>query len=232
MGRTLAEVRTHGKHLFLEFPSSEPDGDTLVLRTHMMMTGSWHVYRDGDRWRRPERQRVVSLHAGDRIAVCFNAPVVELLSKRRSSVQHELGGYGPDILAEPLDVADIGRRLRRIDPATPLGVALLDQHVVAGIGNIYRCESLFLQKRSPFAVSGLVTDAEFNELIRCAATLMKANLSTATSAGRTFGSTDQPWVYGRSGRACRACASTIQSTKLGRQARTVYWCPTCQADPA
>ncbi len=232
IGRTVVDVSTHGKHLFLEFASTEAIDDALVLRTHMMMTGSWHVYRHGDRWRRPERQMVVSLTAGDRVVVCFNAPVVELLTKRRSNAAHGLGGYGPDILAEPLNVDEILVRGRGLDPTTPVGVTLLDQHVVAGIGNIYRCESLFQRRISPFAPQSSVTDEAFGELVRCAAALMHTNLSTATSASRSFGADDRPWVYGRSGRPCRVCGKPVQSTKLGRQPRTVYWCGSCQRDPA
>ena len=229
VGGTLTDVRTHGKHLFCEFAYPD-DGDSLVLRTHMMMTGSWHVYRANDRWRRPARQVVVSLTAADRVAVCFNAPVVELVSKRRSAVLHELGGYGPDILDEPLDIDDIVRRAVRLAPSTPVGVTLLDQHVVAGIGNIYRCESLFQQRISPFAPMASVGDDEFSELLECAAKLMHANLSSA-SVSRVFGATGKIGVYGRTGRPCRVCGTTVQSTKLGVKPRTVYWCPVCQSGP-
>jgi endonuclease VIII len=234
IGRTVVEVSTHGKHLFLEFASigdAANAGDSLVLRTHMMMTGSWHVYREGDRRRRPERQIVVSLTAGDRVAVCFNAPVVELLTKRRSNAAHGLGGYGPDILADSLDIDAINARRKRLDPTTPVGVALLDQHVVAGIGNIYRCESLFQRRISAFVPQSSLTDEAFSELIRCAAALMHTNLSRATSASRSFGTGDRPWVYGRSGRPCRVCRQPVQSAKLGRQSRTVYWCESCQPGP-
>ena len=235
VGLALVDLTTHGKHLFMEFhrpagPEDHEADDRLVLRTHMMMTGSWHVYSAGDRWHRPARQVVASLTAGDRAAVCFNAPVVELLNKRRSAAQHDLGGYGPDILADPLDVDEIVKRSGALLPWTAIGVTLLDQHVVAGIGNIYRCESLFRQHMSPFAAVRIISEPNFRKLIQCAAGLMRANLSSST-AGRFSGASDRPWVYGRAGRPCRVCRSLVQSAKLGPQPRTVYWCPTCQPGP-
>lgn len=241
IGRRLAEVSTHGKHLFLEFEHVEPDGQaaelpapsttpgSLVLRTHMMMTGSWHVYGVGDRWRKPQREAVVTLLAGERTAVCFNAPVVELLSKRRSEQVRSKTSLGPDILCEILDIPEITRRAASLDGTVPIAVLLLDQHVVAGIGNIYRSESLFLERINPVVPHGALGQNQFEALLRRASLLMRSNLSTSTHSTRSFGdSSPRPWVYGRSGLPCRRCRTLIESDKLGVQARTAFWCPSCQ----
>lgn len=230
VGRIVGQVLTHGKHLFVEFPPAvHDDGQTLVLRTHMMMSGSWHLYTAGATWKRPQRQAVLVLEAGERVAVCFNAPVVELMVQRVSTLKREQTGLGPDILQKPLDIAKILDRVTRVDQTLAVGAVLLDQHVVAGIGNIYRCESLFLQGIDPWTPVGDLPLDVLEQLVLCAATLMHANLTSTNDVARTFGNgPSRPWVYGRAGRPCRRCAGLISSQKLGMQARTVYWCRACQ----
>ena len=146
VGATVTAVESQGKHLLMRFSN----GDTL--HTHMRMTGSWHVYPAGGRWQRSGQQARVVIEAGDRVAVCFNAPVVELLASRAEAVHPALAGLGQDLLGtRPLDLEAARTRARRLT-AEPdgtgggrvIGEVLLDQRVVAGIGNIYRCETLFL----------------------------------------------------------------------------------------
>ncbi len=215
VGRTVEKVEANGKHLLVRFDSGH------VLHTHLRMTGSWHVYSTGERWRRPPGQARVSLTCGGRVAVCFNAPVVELLVPGGEAFHPALAGLGPDVLDRPLDLAEVRHRARRRPAGTALGELLLDQRVVAGIGNIWRCEALFLQGRSPWAPVSSLGDDELDALVATAGRIMGESLGPFT--GRP-----ERWVYRRSGRPCRRCGTLVRSRPQGEQARTAYWCPTCQ----
>ncbi len=219
VGRTVERVEANGKHLLVRFDSGH------VLHTHMRMTGSWHVYRAGERWQRPANQAKVSVTCGERVAVCFNAPIVELLAPGGERSHASLSGLGPDILVTPLDLDEIRRRARQRPPATPLGELLLDQRVAAGIGNIWRCEALFLEGRNPWTPVSALTDEELVALMSTASRIMTESLGPG--AGRPA-----RWVYRGAGRPCRRCRTTIKSRGQGEQSRIAYWCPACQPDAA
>jgi len=215
VGQTVDSVEAQGKHLLMRLASGQ------VLHSHMKMTGSWHVYRDGDRWRKPAAQARLVLTAGDRVAVCFNAPVVELLQPRAEAAHPALRALGPDLLAPPADWAEILRRARSRPPATPLGDLLLDQRVTAGLGNIWRCESLFVERLSPWTPVGDLTDDALVQLYRTGARLLAAQLGRTVDRRR--------WVYDRAGRPCRRCGTPVQARRERTDlARTAYWCPSCQ----
>lgn len=218
VGDTVAQVAANGKHLLIRFASGH------VLHSHLRMTGSWHVYSAGERWQRPASQAKVSLTCGTHVAVCFNAPVVELLAPGAEANHPSLSGLGPDILDRPPDLEEIRRRARRRPPDTALGELLLDQRVVAGIGNVWRCEALFLEGRSPWAAVSSVSDDELDALVATAARIMGDSLGPDT--GRP-----PRWVYRRTGRPCRRCGTPISSRGQGEQSRTAYWCPACQPAP-
>lgn len=231
LGLSVEGVESRGKHLLILFAGG------VVLHSHMRMTGSWHVYPAGERWRKPPRQARLVLQAGDRVAVCFNAPVVELLRGREVAVHPSLRRLGPDVLVPAtLDPATVAARARARAPASPTaGELLLDQQVVAGIGNIYRCESLFLCGVWPWTASVGLTDGLLDALVATASRLMStnananANASARASASRSFdGPPDRTWVYQRAGRPCRRCGTLVRRGVLGHQARSVYWCPVCQ----
>ena len=215
VGHSVEKVQANGKHLLVRFDSGH------VLHTHLRMTGSWHVYSEGERWQRPASQAKVSLTCGGRVAVCFNAPVVELLPPGAEANHPSLAGLGPDVLVHPLDLEQVRRRARHRPPETPLGELLLDQRVVAGIGNIWRCEALFLEGRSPWAPVSSVKDDELDALVTTASRIMTESLQPFTGRPKR-------WVYRRTGRPCHRCRTPIQSRPQGEQARTAYWCPTCQ----
>jgi len=215
VGRTVDLVEANGKHLLVRFDSGH------VLHTHLRMTGSWHVYRAGERWQRPPSQVKVALTCGERVAVCFNAPVVELLAPGGEQAHPSLSRLGPDVLDRPLDAEEIRGRARRRPSQTALGELLLDQQVVAGIGNIWRCEALFLEGRSPWAAQSSLSDAELDALVATAGRIMGDSLGPFT--GRPA-----RWVYRRAGRPCRRCGTLVRSRPQGEQARTAYWCPRCQ----
>jgi endonuclease-8 len=191
------------------------------------------VYPTGERWRKPARQARLVLEAGPRLAVCFNAPVVELMAADAEAVHGSLRRLGPDVLGpDPLDPVAVRARARARAAASPTaGELLLDQQVVAGIGNIYRCESLFLCGVAPRTPSAGLDDGTIDALVATAARLMAANAGISAFS-RSFGDgPDRPWVYGRQHRPCRRCATPVRREVYGAQARSVYWCPTCQPAP-
>ena len=221
VGCTVSEVVPRGKHLLIRFDNR------LTLHTNMKMTGSWHVYRRGERWRKPaEQARVVLEVEPDRVAVCFNAPVVELLAAKGEAQHPALTGLGPDLLKRPIDLGEIRRRAQELTPPdVTIGELLLDQRVVAGLGNIWRCEAMFVRRTNPFAARTTLTDDELDALLTTGADL----LQRAADGGEH---TPTTWVYGRHGRPCRRCGTTIRAKRAGAKGglpRTVYWCPRCQA---
>jgi endonuclease VIII len=228
VGRTIGGITTHGKHIFIDLVPETGELPVLVLHTHMMMSGSWHVYRNSDVWNRPEVQAVVVIAVGDRIAVCFNAPVVELTSKADSDKLHLQKLLGPDILSLPLDHQEIRNRWTTQPPTDPISVSLLNQHVVAGIGNLYRSEALFLSHVNPFDQNAHFSEQNLKILVQNAADLMHANLGRNTVL-RSFGEGHlTPWVYGRSRQPCRRCGNIIKTAFVGMPPRSVYWCSVCQ----
>lgn len=226
VGTTVASVSAIGKHLLIEFTGQR---GPFTLRTHNRMTGSWHVYPAGARWQRPAHQARLVIEAGDRVAVLFNAPDIELTAGSR--LDADIAHLGPDILDADVDTLAVVARARTRSPSTPIGELLLDQRVVAGIGNIYRCEVMFLGAVNPWAPVRLLDDQQLCALIISAHMLMSGNLRPSPSGdgARDFGNgPGVAWVYRRAGRPCRRCAATIMSMPQGAQARTAYWCPACQ----
>jgi endonuclease-8 len=215
VGMRVDGVEARGKHLLMRMDGGQ------VLHTHLRMSGSWHVYPVDRPWRRPENQARLVLEAGDRVAVCFNAPVVELLQPRAESVHPSVGRLGPDVLADDLDLDEVRRRARTRPPERALGELLLDQQVVSGIGNIWRSEALFLEGRSPWTERQKLTDDDLDGLVTTASSLMRAS-----AVGEPH--VHDHWVYKRSGQPCRKCGTRIESRRQGEQARIAYWCPACQ----
>lgn len=224
-GRTVAEVVSRGKHLLTRVD------DDLTLHTHFRMEGSWHLYRHGDRWRGgPQWQVRVVLETAGWQAVGYRLPVVELLPREREA--DAVGHLGPDILGPDWDPAEALRRLGT-RPEREIGDALLDQRNLAGIGNLYKTESLFLSGVSPWTLVGEVADLA--GLVGRAARLLEANKETArqvttgdTRPGRAH------WVFERQGRPCLRCGATVASADQGSApyTRISYWCPRCQPGDA
>ena len=215
VGDKVEVVETRGKHLFMRFSSG------LVLRTHMKMTGSWHVYPADGRWRRPASEARLVVECGDRIAVAFNVPVIELLHERDEKVHPALANLGPDILVDPVDIDEVRRRAATRSDALPICELLLDQQVVCGIGNIWRAESMFACGVDPMTPQA---DAPIADLVNAATRLMQASVAAR-------GAPPPMAVYNRTGRPCRRCRTPIQSRAYGANARRLYWCPSCQAQP-
>jgi endonuclease VIII len=229
VGREITAVDALGKNLLIRFDNG------LELRTHLRMKGVWHRYRPGERWHMPPSRARLVLEVPGAVAVCFDAPVVELLERRAEALHEPLAGLGPDLLAADFDAAEAVRRLR--DPARggmTIGEALLDQRALAGIGNVYRSEILWIDQVSPFTPVGDLDDATLERLVATARRLLVANASGGGGFERvtTAGDRGAPgplYVYRRVGRPCRRCRTPVTSARLGRDLpRSVYWCPTCQ----
>jgi endonuclease-8 len=226
VGASVASVEARGKHLLIGFSGGR------WLGTHMRMRGSWHRYRPGEPWRLPVRRAVCVLETDAAVAVCFDAPVVELLTNAELRRHDPLRSLGPDLLAEAPDLDEAVRRLRDRN-AVPLGEALLDQRTAAGIGNAIKSEALFMERLDPWAPVAAFSDHELHGVLRRAAELLAANTGggrRVTTGRRSPG--ESLWVYRQTGRACRRCGTLIRARRQGAQARTTYWCPSCQSTSA
>ena len=222
VGAAIEAVEARGKHLLLRFATRPP----AALHTHMGMTGSWHLYRPGSRWRKGAHLARAVVETADVVAVCFTPRTLRWLGPGLEKELPALAGLGPDVMAPEFDAAAARRRLRDRGAMT-IGAALLDQTALAGIGNVYRAETLFLCRLDPFTPVAALDDPTLTRVIDTARRLMRSNLSTASR--QTTGSRATPyWVYRRSGRPCRRCATAIQMRRHGDPPRSVYWCPTCQ----
>jgi endonuclease-8 len=221
VGQTVAAVESNGKHLLIRFSGG------AALHTHLGMTGSWHLYRPGTPWRKPARAARAVLETVEATAVCFSAPVVEALPPGRRADPPVLLRLGPDLLSGGFDAVEARRRLR--DRAgEEIGVALLDQTALAGIGNVYKSEICFLCAVNPFVRVGDLDEASLDRLIETARRELRRNLGPAMRRTRSGLSQERLWVYRRSGKACLRCGNTVQQRRQGEQGRSTYWCPVCQ----
>jgi endonuclease-8 len=232
VGATIEAIEAHGKNLLIRFDNG------LEIRTHLRMNGSWHRYPPGAPWRRPTARARLVLEVPGSVAVCFDAPVVELFEQRAEQHHPSLSRLGPDLLAQDFDADEaIGRMRDSSRAGTPIAEVLLDQRALAGIGNVYRSEVCFIERVDPFAPTGELDDETLRRLVATARRLLQANAQPGRHAQRvtTGGSrqADGPlWVYDRRGRPCRRCGTPIAARRHGELPRLSFWCPTCQADPA
>jgi len=225
-------VEARGKHLLIWL-----SGD-LVLRTHMRMHGSWHVYRPGERWMRPHRDMRIVLETREIHAVAFNVPVAEFETAASLARTPALRALGPDLLDDELVPAEAVQRIAERGEMD-IADALLDQSALAGIGNIFKSEVLFAGRVNPFLKVRDVSRHDIERLVTIAAKFLRANVADGASGGiatysglrRTTGRSDpgaRLWVYGRGGKPCRRCGTPVSRMKQGPHARSTYWCARCQ----
>jgi endonuclease-8 len=193
----------------------------------MRMSGSWHVYRPGERWQRPRRAARVVLATTDWVTVCFDAPIVRVLRAGAAERDPKLAGLGPDLLSADFDRLEARNRLRALGEVA-IGEAVLRQSAVSGIGNVYKSETLFLCRLDPFASAGALSDRELDLVLDTARRLMKATLRGGVRSTRPSLTRERTWVYGRRGRPCRRCGTPIRMRYQGVDRRSTYWCPSCQ----
>jgi endonuclease-8 len=229
-GRTIESVGSRGKHLLMTF-----SGD-LVLHTHLRMNGSWHLYRPGQRWHRPRRDMRIQIATEEVVAVGFNIPVAEFLDEQALGRHRDLRSIGPDPLAGDFD-ADAVRAGMRARGSRAIGDVLLDQRVIAGIGNVLKSEVLFLAAADPFTPVHALSEAALARVVAVAREQLAANVlerehTLIAGAGRRTTRSMNPheklWVYGRGGRPCRRCGTPIAWRRTGVDARITFWCPQCQ----
>lgn len=224
VGRAVLATVPRGKHILTRL-----DGG-LTLHTHLRMDGMWHLHRPGARWTGgPDWQVRLVLSTAAWDAIGYRMPVVELVETDRED--DVVGHLGPDLLDPGFDRAEAVSRLEA-QPDREIGQALLDQRVVAGIGNIYKAETLFVRRTSPWTPVRDVADP--GALLDTAQRLLDRNKAHASQS--TTGDTRpgrEHWVYGRGGRPCLRCGSTVRTAMQGDPPydRTTSWCPTCQPGP-
>lgn len=231
-GRTIERVFSMGKHLLLEFSGE------LFLRTHMRMNGSWHLYRPGEKWRRRRDDMRIEIETPDYVAVGFAVPVAEFLTRRELERQPDLRAIGPDLLGPTFDREEAVRRVRARGELE-IAEALLNQRLIAGIGNVFKSEILFVAGINPFTKVASLDEASLAEIVAVSERLLRWNAgeSRGQEARReriTTGRLDpryQLWVYGRGGKPCQRCGTPINRVRQGRDARSTYWCPSCQREP-
>ncbi|WP_066945074.1 Fpg/Nei family DNA glycosylase [Streptomyces lushanensis] len=211
-GRTVLDVTPRGKHLLTRVEGG------LTLHSHLGMEGAWKVYAPDERWGGgPAHQIRAILGTEERTAVGYRLPVLELVRTREEG--RVVGHLGPDLLGPDWDPAAALRNLLA-DPARPVGEALLDQRNLAGVGNVFKSETCFLVRVTPWLPVGQVPSPE--RLVTAAKKLLETNRNRPGGSRRLS-------VYGRAGRSCPRCGTPIR--KDTQDDRPVYWCPRCQCGP-
>ena len=237
VGRTVEKVEARGKWLLVHF-----SGD-LILVTHMLMSGSWHLYRTGEKWWIGRDRMRVALETEGWQAVGFNVPVAEFHTARSLERSSQVPKLGVDVLGEEFSVEVGVKALREYGAANPgaeIGVVLLNQRVMAGLGNVYKSEVPFAAGVNPFRQMRTITDREMEKMAEVSQKYMKANVVDGASDGivtysgnrrttQAMNAGDRLWVYGRQGQECRRCGARVVMRKQGVGARSTYWCPDCQA---
>lgn len=231
VGATVDDVVAVGKHLVMHLSTG------YALRSHMRMNGSWHLYRHGERWRRPRAAMRLRLCTERFEVVGFDVPDAELVSERQLR-RGVVGRLGPDLLAPDFDLSAAIARLRQ-RAAQPIGELLLNQQIACGIGNVYKSEVCFVCGVLPQRRGNELSDEQLKTLYETARQLMQANVQVGSDEGivtysglrRTTRAADPSqrlWVYGRGGEPCRRCRAKVQTFKQGLAARSTYFCPGCQ----
>lgn len=233
-GRTVEKVESRGKWLLIRF-----SGD-LILVTHMLMSGSWHIYRTGERWQRPRRDMRAVIATAEFEAVAFNVPVAKFYTAATLARNSTIPKLGPDLLGANF-AADEARARLLAHGDEEIANVLLNQRVMAGLGNVYKSEVLFACGVHPFRLVTTLTLGEIDCVLERARRFLEMNVKdgaggemvTYTGLRRTTGAADpgaRLWVYRRQGKECRRCGAIIRMQRQGTGARSTYWCPVCQPE--
>ena len=229
VGRTLERVESRGKWCLMFF-----SGD-LILATHMRMSGSWHIDRTAEKWQIGRNRMRVAITCGDFQAVAFDVPIAEFHTARSLARHAEIARLGPDVLGASFTVEQGTETLRSWAAAHPddeVGNALLNQRLLAGLGNVYKSEVAFAAGVHPFRLLSTLSAREVQSLVDFASRYLGENVRHDAHGGRrTTHSMDREerlWVYGRHGQECRRCGAVIMMRRQGQGARSTWWCPSCQ----
>lgn len=224
VGERISQVRSHGKNLLIHI------SDHTVIRCHAMMYGSWQIGESGMVLTKPEGRVRLRLRTPEHEAVFFSGPVVEFLTPQEALTHPKLATLGPDILAPLFDRKEAWRRLQQ-RPELSIAEALLDQTIVAGIGNIWKSEGLYLAGLDPRRKVGEMRREEIERLWDIMVPLMQESRQTGritTVPAEQRGPGLWRWVYGRTRRACMHCEGTVEMIVQGAGRRRTYFCPACQ----
>lgn len=225
VGSSVTSIEPMGKHLLIRFDNG------LALHTHLRMSGTWHRYAPGEPWKIPAWRARVVLDVGEHVVVCFNAPVAELMDARAVALHPALQALGPDLLGTSFP-AELALQRLKARPELEIAEALLDQRAMAGVGNVYKSEVLFIESVNPWTPVSALDDATLERLITTARRLLLDNIRPGqphrvTTRGDPSASASL-WVYGRANLPCTRCRAPIQTRRQGQLNRPTYWCPTCQ----
>ncbi|MGB8258820.1 MAG: DNA-formamidopyrimidine glycosylase family protein [Terracidiphilus sp.] len=232
-GRTVERVESRGKWLLIHFSG----GATLAM--HMLMTGAWHIYRHGERWLEPHWKMRIAIENAEFVTVGFNVPVAEMRTTAHLARDPRIPDPALDILGAEFDAtaaaARIGAQL-----GEEIGNVLLDQRVLAGVGNVFKSEVCFVTGVHPFARVGSMSAEEIARVVAASRRLVGSNVledsgeRIVTYGGRTRRTTRDAapgaslWVYGRAGEPCLRCGTRVESRMQGKDVRVTFWCPMCQ----
>ena len=220
-GHCLEKAEARGKHLLLDFDNQ------FSVHSHLGMTGSWHIYPRGERWRKPAQRAALALRFDSHDLVCFSPKLIELNSTARIHRHPMLTGLGPDLLAEHFDEEEALNRLRRHN-RLPIGEALMAQQLVAGIGNVYKSEILFMNRINPFSAVSELDDEALRKCLHSARRYLRRNLEGLRRKFRGSTHGDRLWTYRRADMPCLECGTPIHMRRQGEAARSTYYCPRCQ----
>ena len=237
IGRMIEKVESRGKWCLIYFSSD------LILATHMLMSGSWHLYRAGARWQMTRSRMRIVIRTVDWEAVAFSVQVAEFYTAQSLRTNSQIPKLGPDILSQGFTVEDGVARLiahGKENPDEQVAVAILNQGVLAGLGNVYKSEVCFAAGVNPFRAMRTITLLEMERVVGFAQRYMRENVAEGQGDGivttlegrRTMHSMNREerlWVYKRQGQECRRCGAPVMMRKQGVQARSTYWCPECQS---
>jgi endonuclease-8 len=236
VGQMVDTVESRGKWLLIHFSG----GGTLA--THMLMSGSWHIYRHGERWQRPRDHMRIVLENSEYVTVGFTVPVAKMLRAQEVERALRIPAQAIDVLSAEFDAAEVQRRLLA-HPSEEIGDVLLHQEVIAGVGNVFKSEICFVTANNPFCKVSALDVEKIASLIATARRLVKANVledsddTIVTYGGRQRRTThaadpsESLWVYGRHGEPCRKCGERIRRRIQGPDARVTFWCQHCQPMP-
>lgn len=235
-GQQVDRVESRGKWVLIYFSGGG------ILVTHMLMSGSWHIYRPGERWQQPRFNMRIVVETSDYIAVGFKVPVAKMLRARELERAIRIPGAEIDVLSSEFDAAEVTRRLLRCGDEE-IGDVLLHQEVIAGVGNVFKSEICFVTAIHPFCKVRDLSEEQVALIIATARRLVKANVmedsgdTIVTYGGRQRRTTHESdpsaslWVYGRHRDGCRKCGESIRKRLQAFDARVTFWCPKCQTMP-
>ena len=235
-GQTVERVEARGKWLLIHFSG----GGTLA--THMLMSGSWHIYRHGERWQQPRFNMRIVIENSDYIAVGFRVPVAEMHTAQSLARQTRIPCEQIDVLSADFNAAEAERRVQAHD-SEEIADVLLHQGVLAGVGNVFKSEICFVTGINPFCKVSALRQDQLQASIAAAQRLVRANVledsgdTIVTYGGRKRRTTHESdpgaslWVYGRNGEPCRRCGEPIRRRIQGPDARVTFWCARCQPIP-